>query len=132
MARVRFERMEEPSEKDWAAAHYRVERDSTGVKTSRRKLRRIAEEAARHGDPIPEEARDVVRIYDREGRVVMERDWGQNRDAAVAEQARIVDDLLHMDVVHFRARYGIVPGQSLDDDEEEPPGPGGNPQGASG
>lgn len=112
--------MERSGEQDWAAAHYRVERDSTGLKASRRKRRRIAEEAARYGDPIPEEARDVVRIIDREGFVVMERDWGGNRQAAIEEEARIVEDLLKLDVVHFRARYGIVVEEIEDDDEAGP------------
>ncbi|HJR18281.1 MAG TPA: hypothetical protein VJ922_01045 [Actinomycetota bacterium] len=94
-------------EKDWAAKHYRVERDSTGLRASKRKLRRIAQEAAKHGDPVPEESHDVVRIVDREGVVVMERDWGHNRQAAIEEEARIVEDLLHLDVARFRTRYGI-------------------------
>lgn len=94
-------------EKDWAAAHYRVERDSTGLRASKRKLKRIAQDAAKHGDPVPEESRDVVRIVDREGFVVMERDWGHNRQAAVEEEARIVEDLLNLDVARFRTRYGI-------------------------
>lgn len=121
--------MNASSEKDWAARYYRVERASTGMKTSRRKLKRIAEQAARFGDPIPQEAHDVVRIYDRQGAIVMQRDWGQNRDAAVAEEARIVEDLLHLDVVQFRARHGIVEGISFDeddledDDDEEEAGP---------
>ncbi|MGH2727234.1 MAG: hypothetical protein ACRDKS_09705, partial [Actinomycetota bacterium] len=59
--------MDPQTEKDWAAKYYRVERDSTGVKTSRRKLKRIAEQAARYGDPIPQESHDVVRLLDREG-----------------------------------------------------------------
>ena len=95
-------------EKDWAAAHYRVERDSTGLRASKRKLRKIAEVAARHGDPVPEEASDVIRIIDREGAVVLERDFGRNRDAAIEEEARIVEDLLKLDVARFRTRYGIA------------------------
>ena len=94
-------------EKDWAAAHYRVERDSTGLHASKRKLRKIAQEAVRQGDPVPEESHDVVRILDRDGVVVMERDWGNNRQAAMEEEARIVDDLLKLDVARFRTRYGI-------------------------
>ena len=105
-------------EEDWAALHYRVERDSTGVKTSRRKLRRIVEQAAELGYPIPEGSHDVVRILDREGRIVMERDWGGNRQAAVDEEARIVDDLLHLKVAVFRARYAIVPGEAFEGDDE--------------
>lgn len=92
---------------DWAAMHYRVERDSTGLSASKRKLRKIAAEAAKHGEVAPEESHDVVRIIDREGVVVMERDWGRNRQAAMDEEARIVDDLLTLNVVQFRARYGI-------------------------
>lgn len=95
-------------EKDWAAAHYRVERDSTGLHASKRKLRKIAQEAAKHGDPVPEQSSDVVRIVDRDGVVVMERDFGKNREAAIQEEARIVEDLLHLDVARFRTRYGIT------------------------
>ena len=95
-------------EKEWAAAHYRVERDSTGLRASKRKLRKIAEVAARHGDPVPEESSDVIRIVDREGVVVLERDFGRNRDAAIDEEARIVEDLLKLDVARFRTRYGIA------------------------
>lgn len=126
-----------PKEKNWAAKYYRVERDSTGVKTSRRKLRRIAEQAAKYGDPIPTQSHDVVRILDREGVIVMERDWGGNRDAAIEEEARIVDDLLYLEVVQFRAKYGIVEGLAAEPDDE--PGselsdaePEGKPEGASG
>lgn len=95
-------------EKDWAAAHYRVERDSTGLRASKRKMRKIAEVAARHGDPVPEESNDVIRVIDREGVVVLERDFGRNRDAAIDEEARIVEDLLKLDVARFRTRYGIT------------------------
>ena len=126
-----------PNERDWAAKHYRVERDSTGVKTSRRKLKRIAEQAARYGDPIPTQSHDVVRILDRDGVIVSERDWGGNRDAAAEEEGRIVDDLLHLDVVQFRAKYGLVVGLAAEPDDEgeaEPAdaGPEGKPEGASG
>jgi hypothetical protein len=116
-----------PSE-DWAALHYRVERDSTGVKTSRRKLRRIAEQAAELGYAVPEGSHDVVRILDREGRIVMERDWGGNRQAAVQEEARIVEDLLHLTVVVFRARYGIVPGEAFEGDDEPTESAGDAPE----
>ncbi len=127
--------MDTSKETDWAARYYRVERDSTGVKTSRRKLRRIAEQAARFGDPLPQEAHDVVRVYDRDGAIVMQRDWGQNRDAAIAAEAGIVEDLLHLDVVRFRAKYGIVEGQVFSpdaDDEAEDAAVEGKPEGTSG
>lgn len=127
--------MEGSIERDWAAKHYRVERDSTGLKASKRKIRRIAEDAARHGDPIPDEAHDVVRIYDREGNVVMERDWGQNRQAAVDEEASIVDDLLKLDVMRFRSRYGIItepPSAAPPDDPDTGAPADGNPEGAAG
>ncbi len=97
-------------EKDWAAAHYRVERDSTGLHASKRKLRKIAQEAVKHGDPVPEPSNDVVRILDREAVVVLERDFGKNREAAIQEEARIVEDLLNLDVARFRTRYGITVG----------------------
>ena len=126
-----------PKDRDWAAKHYRVERDSTGVKTSRRKLKRIAEQAAKHGDPIPTQSHDVVRIIDRDGVIVSERDWGGNRDAALEEEARIVDDLLHLDVVEFRAKYGLFVGLAAEPDDEGERSPAdagaeGKPEGASG
>ena len=97
-------------QKDWAAAHYRVERDSTGLHASKRKLRKIAQDAAKHGDPVPEQSNDVIRILDRDGVVVMERDFGKNREAAIQEETRIVEDLLDLDVARFRTRYGITAG----------------------
>ncbi|MGH2725932.1 MAG: hypothetical protein ACRDKS_03045, partial [Actinomycetota bacterium] len=80
---------------------------------------------------------DVVRILDREGAIVNERDWGQNRDAAAAEEARIVEDLLSLDVVQFRAKYGIVAGHTIEpveDDGADPADPAseGKHEGASG
>lgn len=132
--------MEGSKERDWAAAHYRVERESTGVKASKRKLKRIAEDALRHGGPAPEEAHDVIRIYDREGNVVWEKDWGNNREAAIADEARIVEDLLALDVVAFRARHG-VPLPTAEGNDAAPsqpvadpwaPEPEGNPDRASG
>lgn len=97
--------MPDPAEP--ALAHYRVDRESSGLMASKRKFKRIAEEAARYGDPAPERSRDIVRIYDREGNVVFERDWGENRSAALEQEATIVEDLLRLSLVSFRARYGI-------------------------
>ena len=99
--------MSDLDEKNWAAARYRVDRESTGVKASKRKLRKIGAEAVKHGDPVPEPPRDIIRIYDREGNAVFERDWGENRSAALDQEATIVDDLLHLDVLSFQARYSI-------------------------
>jgi len=91
----------------WAGAHYRVERESRGVLMRKRQRRKAAEQAIFHGGPVPEPPDDVVRIFDRTGEVVFEREWGADRTQAVAQEAQIIDDLLHLDVLAFRARYGI-------------------------
>ena len=91
----------------WAAAWYRVERDSSGVMMRKRQRKKATEQAISLGGPVPEPNEDVVRIYDRSGRVVFERDWGERRPEAMAQEAQIVDDLLKLDVVVFRGKYGI-------------------------
>jgi hypothetical protein len=95
-------------EERWAAVHYRVERDSRGVMMRKRQRRKATEQAIEFGDPVPDDPHDVVRIYDREGNVAFEQDWGTNRPGALAQEAKIVDDLLTLDVLQFRARYGII------------------------
>ena len=92
-----------------AAAHYRVERETSGLMMRKRLRRKATEQAIEHGDAIPTGPQDVVRIYDREGAVVFERDWGSNRPDAIAQEAQIIDDLLHLNVLVFRAKYAIVP-----------------------
>jgi len=94
-------------EERWAAAHYRVERDSTGLVMRKGQRRKATKQAIEHGDPVPLEPHDVVRIYDRAGEVVFEQDWGSNRSDAMAHEARIVEDLLHLDLATFCAKYGI-------------------------
>jgi hypothetical protein len=91
----------------WAAAHYRVERESTGVMMRKRQRKKATEMAIEHGDPVPESPEDVVRILDRAGEVVFERDWGKNRPDAMAQEAQIVSDLLNLEVGVFRSKYGI-------------------------
>ena len=91
----------------WAAAYYRVERDSSGVMMRKRQRRKATEQAISHGDPVPEVNDDVVRIIDRDGGVVFEQEWGANRSGAMAQEGQIIDDLLKMDVVVFRSKYGI-------------------------
>jgi hypothetical protein len=91
----------------WAAAHYRVERVSRGSGLNGRRRRR-ARGSSGDPDPFPDvEPSDVLRLYDRSGRVVFERDWGSDRAGAGAQEARIVEDLLHLDIVAFRFRYDI-------------------------
>ena len=97
----------------WAAAYYRVDRDSSGVMMRKRQRKKATEQAISHGDPVPEMNHDVVRILDRDGAAVFEQDWGENRSGAMAQESQIVDDLLKMDVVVFRSKYGIA--QSGDD-----------------
>lgn len=110
----------------------------------------MADAAARHGDPVPEGSRDLIRIYDRSGKIVFERDWGGNRPAAQQEEARIVEDLLRLDLLAFRARYMIPPddaeteasrdagragSEALDDASARAAGEAeaeGNPEGTSG
>lgn len=110
--------MDELDDSNWAAAHYRVERTSTGVMASKRKLKKVAEQAVRFGDPAPEDPHDVVRIFDRGGNAVFERDWGRDRPSAMSQEAQIVDDLLKLEVLRFRSKWGI-----LAPVETEPPGP---------
>ncbi len=95
-------------EKRWAAAYYRVERDSTGVMMRKGPRKKATKQAIEHGEPVPSEPHDVVRIYDREGEVVFSQDWGSNRPDSMAHEARIVDDLLKLDVLIFCAKYGIA------------------------
>ena len=97
----------------WAAAYYRVERDSSGVMMRKRQRRKATEQAISHGDPVPQMNADVVRIYDREDEVVFEQDWGENRSGAMAHEGQIVDDLLKMDVAVFRSKYGIAQSDEL-------------------
>jgi hypothetical protein len=92
----------------WAAAHYRVERESSGIVMRKRVRKKATELAIQFGEPVPDEPHDVVRIYDRGGAVAFEQDWATNRAGAIAQEARIIDDLLHLDVFTFRARYGIA------------------------
>ena len=92
----------------WAAAHYRVERESSGIVMRKRVRKKAVEQAIQFGDPVPDEPHDVVRIYDRAGNIAFEQDWATNRSGAMTQEARIIDDLLHLDVMSFRARYGIA------------------------
>ena len=108
----------------WAAAYYRVERDSSGVVMRKRQRKKATEVALQFGDPVPDDPHDVVRIYDRAGEIAFEQDWGTNRSGALAQEARIIDDLLHLDVFSFRARYGIA-----GDTEEPPPEKPARPRG---
>lgn len=113
--------MSELDEANWAAAHYRVERFSTGLMMSKRKRKKAAEQAVKFGDPTPEEPHDIIRMFDRDGTVVYERDWGRDRPSAMAQEAQIVDDLLRMNVNLFRAKWGIplpAPADATDDGPE--------------
>jgi hypothetical protein len=88
----------------------------------KRQRRKATEMAIEHGDPVPQDPHDVIRIYDRSGEIVFEQDWGTNRAGAMAHEARIIDDLLHLDVASFRARYGIT-GGDLDEQAPSSDGP---------
>jgi len=100
-------------EQNWAAAYYRVERESSGLVMRKRIRRKATEQALAFGDPVPDEPHDGVRTYDRGGTVAFEQDWGTNRSGAMAQEARIIDDLLRLDVLSFRGRYGIEEGESF-------------------
>lgn len=113
-------------EERWAAAHYRVERESTGRKMGRVRRRYAAAAAVAGGVDPPGPSNDVVRIFDRVGSVVFEKRWGGNRKRAIAQERQIVDDLLHLDVDAFRAKYGIA-GAPLAGDA--PPAAGAPPAG---
>jgi len=91
----------------WAAAYFRVERDSAGVQMRSRQRKKATQQAIEHGDPPPELPRDFVRIYNRAGEVVFEQDWGSERSSAMAHEARIIDDLLKLDVLIFCGKYAI-------------------------
>jgi len=91
----------------WAAAYFRVERDSAGVQMRSRQRKKATQQAIEHGDPPPELPRDFVRIYNRAGEVVFEQDWGSERSSAMAHEARIIDDLLQLDVLIFCGKYAI-------------------------
>jgi len=94
-------------EQRWAVAQFRVERDSTGILMRKGPRKKATKLAIEHGDQVPEPPRDIVRIYNRQGEVVFEHDWGNERSDAMAHEARIIDDLLHLDVMNFCAKYGI-------------------------
>lgn len=94
-------------EKRWAAAYFRVERESAGVLMRKGQRRKATKLAIEHGDPVPLQPSDVVRIFDRDGEVVLEQNWGDNRSNAMTHEAQIVDDLLHLDVLSFCGKYGI-------------------------
>lgn len=114
-------------EQRWAAAHYRVERASSGVVMRKRQRKKATEQAIQFGDPVPDDPHDVVRVYDRDGDVAFEQDWGTNRSGAMAQEAQIIDDLLHLDVYAFRARYNI-PGETEAPPPEQPPRRRGGPR----
>jgi hypothetical protein len=108
----------------WAAAHYRVERETSGLMMRKRQRKKATATAAELGQPAPEPPHDVVRIFDRSGEIVFERDWGTSRPEAMDHEARIVDDLLHLDVLTFRAKYGISsPGGGAVTLDAQPAGP---------
>ena len=90
----------------------------------KRQRKKATELSIQFGDPVPDDPHDVVRIYDRAGAIAFEQDWGTNRSGAMSQEARIIDDLLHLDVVTFRARYGIT-----EDVEVSPPKKAARPRG---
>lgn len=129
-------------EKRWAAAHYRVERDWSGAVMRKRSRKKATEHAIQHGDPVPELPQDVVRIYDRDGELVYEQNWGDRRSEAMAHEAQIVDDLLKLDIIRFAGKYGIVlppviaapepTGENADESAIDEPGSVGRPEQGSG
>ena len=98
----------------------------------KRQRRKATAQAIEFGDPVPDEPHDVVRVYDRGGGIAFEQDWGTNRPGAMAQEARIIDDLLHLDVHSFRARYGIAGDKEAPPKKSSRPARGGTPKAGSG
>ena len=85
-----------------ALEHYRVERERSAV---------LDDPTARKGG-LFRRARtaatvDTIRVYDRQGAVVMERELGDTK-AAEAMEHQIVDDLLKLGVEAFRLKWGLA------------------------
>lgn len=92
-----------------SAEHYRVEYVlAPGLKPPSKQAKEAMKFYLTGRQPVASEARDILRIFDREGNVVLEREW-LDRRAGQKQEAEIVDDLLHLDVSAFRAKWGIAP-----------------------
>jgi hypothetical protein len=121
-------------------AHYRVERTLSDVDAeSRKDVRKEWPPRPRPGGRAPTyrdmatspkfAVHDVVQILDREGRSVWSTSFDLRADGERFEAA-LLDDVLHLDVDEFRAKYGLT-GDSPRDLEvpEGPAGPGGAREG---
>ena len=122
---------------DPAYAHYRVQRTLSDVEPESRKAKewpprpRPGGRAPTYRDmaTTPKFAvHDVVQIFDREGRSVWSTSFDLREDGERFE-TQILDDVLHLDVDAFRAKYGLI-GELDDRSAAEPPpgGPGGRRQ----
>jgi hypothetical protein len=104
---------------EMAALHYRVERTSSddvaSLGTVAKQLgRRVAKNWYRPtlglgragSDAIA--VNDVVRLFDREGRVRFEQTFN-DRSQSEAMERRVTGDLLALDKTAFEARYAVQP-----------------------
>ncbi len=125
---------------DPAYAHYRVERTLSDVGTEARKgLTREWPPRPRPGGRSPTygdmatsprfAVHDVVQILDRSGRSVWSTSFDLREDGERVE-TQLLDDVLHLDVDAFRAKYGLT-GDLPEVAAPEPPpaGPGGGREG---
>jgi hypothetical protein len=123
-----------------AYAHYRVERTLSEVLPDeiRKGLKKEWPPRPRPGDRSPTgrdmatsprfAVHDVIQILDREGRSVWSTSFDLREDGERFEAA-LLDDVLHLDVDTFRAKYGLT-GALPDPPAPEPPGgPGGRREG---
>lgn len=97
-----------------AAEFYRVERiQSDDVKSASSQAKEMLKFYLLGRRGPARSAHDLVRIFNRAGAVVFEREWSDRRGGARQEND-IIEDLLHLEVGAFRAKWGIA--------EREPPG----------
>ena len=125
---------------DPAYAHYRVERTLSDVPPDevRRDLKKEWPPPPRPGGESPTyrdmatsprfAVHDVVQILDRDGLSVWSTSFDLRADGERFE-TQLLDDVLHLDVDDFRAKYGLT--GTLPEAAAEPPagGPGGRREG---
>lgn len=85
-----------------ALEHYRVERIRSAVLDDPSPKKGGLFRRARTAATV-----DSIRIYDREGAVVWERELSDAKAAEVQEQ-QIVDDLLKLGLEAFRVKWGLT------------------------
>jgi hypothetical protein len=124
---------------DPASAYYRVQRTLSEVEPDRTDRRRERPPRPRPGGRSPTyrdmatsprfAVHDVVQIFDREGRSVWSTSFDVRADGERFEAA-LLDDVLHLDVDDFRAKYGLTADLAAEQPPEPPDtGPGGRREG---